>query len=1333
MEFLIASIALVSALFALNKVRKLDRKQDALASLHLELQELRRQVDDLIRQSSLGERHPAEEPGSEKAIAKEADSESAKTAEPEAATASTSPSPPPLPTEPETANEAEVSRAWEILHELAEEEEASLDRPPAPSGPPTLIPPEAAGLGMKSRGPSEKSEEGEEAAESSKPEGKRRLSSDASVPLRHVAKKEPTPAADAEAASPSEENSPPEDAIETPKGLGLEVAFGSTWLLRIGLVLIAIAAGIFAITITPSLGPGIKTLLAYSGALSIFFVGFLFERSLRRFARPVMAGGLSLGFFVSFAAHFVPQMQCVSLLASIGWMLASIGPVLFFAERWKSQGTAGLALFLGHVSAFVAGRYTESNSSVALVLVSFLSSGAVVLYLRHNWSFLSLFGVVLAYVSHISWVAIDRADPVPASQAFWANFVFLCSYYFIFAVGDVLWWRRGQSDSSGETRAKTSAAHRVLGPANLLIFVAVTALVFIKTEVYLESIHWFLIPLGLIQGAIYLPLRRSKSPDALFYVALAVILGTLGLISAFEELTLNLVLAAEAMALLVAAHMTRLRLFHVLSQAALAANFIHYWIFTDSRAGSGADPVGFAYFLGGLLTVSVYLLKARFEEIWYGSPGDESPWKEGGSLGPLIEPIVEPFKVAYNQLVKVLPYVHAIGGAVILIDQSALYFGAGDSIVAVSIFSVVLLAAALWWRSLPLATGYIAVGIGLLFLLVEALPPDATTTRGPAGLPSLGLLGLPLYELFREISRWQTSYEWNVSEISLWFVWLLGSVGALAFSFSSPGPSWSTKRTNAWLAFGQVSVWLSVAIAALIIFDGPAGDEMFLPWLIPFALLFVNQDWLNSKLFIGSGTTSGHRVLSEVLNLPLFVLSYLLVVLIDGVFHYELAEALWFAGLAIALLAISISRLNFGFYLCALLILFFGLSITWGSGDALPENLGEATGADYLEAIIASGPLFLLSHAAYALALASGARLASSDSRPLLSFQWKWGNQIAIAVAALGFAIYLFLADDVYYGRTPGQVVWLAVVAAISIGFAGWARNAGAYVAGTFLLVSIYGLVFDDRDFARSLLDTPLAASAVIGLTLLIAWGQDAALSRNRAKLKIWVGRVAWAAVYLPYALGTFYLITAFEDWFAFPWWIVATGVAALGVYCATAPIGLTRGVVVSSILTSIAAGLWLVNRSNIRVGGGETLWAAGLIASTLIAAERLAAAYPDPGLAKRSERLLPLIRSVFVGLLTLIAGLTIYWSDAIGARWITAWWALVASVLVVLGFSFRFATYRRSALLLLGLCLVRVFLVDTQGLDRIYRAAAFLAVGLCCLAIAGLYTRYASTVRKWL
>ena len=35
-------------------------------------------------------------------------------------------------------------------------------------------------------------------------------------------------------------------------------------------------------------------------------------------------------------------------------MTASIGLILFFAERWRSQFTAGLAIFLGHVASFVA-------------------------------------------------------------------------------------------------------------------------------------------------------------------------------------------------------------------------------------------------------------------------------------------------------------------------------------------------------------------------------------------------------------------------------------------------------------------------------------------------------------------------------------------------------------------------------------------------------------------------------------------------------------------------------------------------------------------------------------------------------------------------------------------------------------------------------------------------------------------------------------------------------------------------------------------------------------------------------------------------------------------
>jgi uncharacterized membrane protein len=69
----------------------------------------------------------------------------------------------------------------------------------------------------------------------------------------------------------------------------------------------------------------------------------------------------------------------------------------------------------------------------------------------------------------------------------------------------------------------------------------------------------------------------------------------------------------------------------------------------------------------------------------------------------------------------------------------------------------------------------------------------------------------------------------------------------------------------------------------------------------------------------------------------------------------------------------------------------------------------------------------------------------------------------------------------------------------------------------------------------------------------------------------------------------------------------------------------------------------------------------------------------------------------------------------------------------VSLGFAWRSAVYRRTALALFGVCLARVFLFDIWQLGEFYRWLAFVSLGLTLLGVAALYARFSEEMRKWL
>ncbi len=68
--------------------------------------------------------------------------------------------------------------------------------------------------------------------------------------------------------------------------------------------------------------------------------------------------------------------------------------------------------------------------------------------------------------------------------------------------------------------------------------------------------------------------------------------------------------------------------------------------------------------------------------------------------------------------------------------------------------------------------------------------------------------------------------------------------------------------------------------------------------------------------------------------------------------------------------------------------------------------------------------------------------------------------------------------------------------------------------------------------------------------------------------------------------------------------------------------------------------------------------------------------------------------------------------------------WGLYAGIVIGLGFARRFKPVRLLGMSLLGLTVLKVFLLDMQELARGYRIAAFVALGLLLLAVSLLYQR---------
>jgi uncharacterized membrane protein len=100
-------------------------------------------------------------------------------------------------------------------------------------------------------------------------------------------------------------------------------------------------------------------------------------------------------------------------------------------------------------------------------------------------------------------------------------------------------------------------------------------------------------------------------------------------------------------------------------------------------------------------------------------------------------------------------------------------------------------------------------------------------------------------------------------------------------------------------------------------------------------------------------------------------------------------------------------------------------------------------------------------------------------------------------------------------------------------------------------------------------------------------------------------------------------------------------------------------------------------------------------------------------------------------GLATLLLTALLY--QKIEAAMLTEAWALEGLALVIGGFVRRDRLTRLSGLVLLGICLVKLFLYDLSNLETLHRIIAFIVLGPLLLGTSLIYARFSERLRPYL
>jgi uncharacterized membrane protein len=94
---------------------------------------------------------------------------------------------------------------------------------------------------------------------------------------------------------------------------------------------------------------------------------------------------------------------------------------------------------------------------------------------------------------------------------------------------------------------------------------------------------------------------------------------------------------------------------------------------------------------------------------------------------------------------------------------------------------------------------------------------------------------------------------------------------------------------------------------------------------------------------------------------------------------------------------------------------------------------------------------------------------------------------------------------------------------------------------------------------------------------------------------------------------------------------------------------------------------------------------------------------------------------------------LTILVFYEVSGAWLTVAWGLEGVALLIAGFALRERSLRLIGLLLLAMCILKLFIYDLRALTTLYRILSFAVLGALLLGVSWTYTRFQEQLRRYL
>lgn len=236
--------------------------------------------------------------------------------------------------------------------------------------------------------------------------------------------------------APAPESAPPAQAPTEPgaepETRDIEAHLGTYWLSRAGIVALILGFAFLIIYHFGELGVLVRVGAGYLLSAGLAALGLWLSRRHLLFGRIVFGGGLALGYFVTYALHFVPAVRVIeSEPLALVLLALNVVTIIAIAQRMQSETVAGIALFLGLHTGMISDITLFTLMSTAM-----LAGGALFFLVKNRWVIVPLSSLVAVYSTHVTWAM--RTDAIapgqPASARLALSLSFLSLYYVLFSV-----------------------------------------------------------------------------------------------------------------------------------------------------------------------------------------------------------------------------------------------------------------------------------------------------------------------------------------------------------------------------------------------------------------------------------------------------------------------------------------------------------------------------------------------------------------------------------------------------------------------------------------------------------------------------------------------------------------------------------------------------------------------------------------------------------------------------------------------------------------------------------------------------------------------------------